>query len=682
MNPKRFLNATALIFLAILSGLPANAVSPNIVISQVYGGGGNSGATLKNDFIELYNRGTTAVDVTGWTVQYASASGTTWDSTVLSGTIQPGCYYLAQEAQGAGGTVDLPTPDATGSLALSATSGKVALVSNSTVLTGSCPSGVVDLVGYGTANCSEGSAAPGLTNTTAIFRANGGATDTDNNSADFSTAAPNPRNGTGAVTPTKPVATGSATPSPVAPGGTVLLVVTVTPGSNPTSTGLAVSGNLEQIGGSASQQFYNDATHGDVTAGDNKFSFQATVPADTATGTKSIAIGAMDAQSRTATTTITLAVAQAVTSDLQANMIFPQFADGGGYVSNFLLTNHTDTATTATLSYFSHTGTPLTITTEGVAATSYDVQVPAHGSAKVSTSGLPPEFIAGWVRVTTNPNVELGGNAVFQLFNGTTLFSEASVPGVLPISRIDFFADEEGGFKTGFALANPGNLTATGTLTLTRKDGTEFGTWPIHLESGNHIAIFLFEIFGDTAPSGRAEINLTSGYLAAIAMRYHTSAIFSTVSFGTPGFAPGGTAALFSPNGGVRDRLIAEINKAQSTIDIAIYSFTADAIRDALIAARNRGVAIRIIADTSQAEGSGSEIATLEGLGFNLKRMSGLSGGIMHNKVMIIDGKVLFTGSYNWSASAENYNFENAMFVTGSAVIQKYQAEFERLWVR
>jgi hypothetical protein len=75
---------------------PAYAVSPDIVISQVYGGGGNTSApaaTLKNDFIELYNRGTIAVDVTGWSVQYGSATGTTWTGkTILSGVIQPGQY--------------------------------------------------------------------------------------------------------------------------------------------------------------------------------------------------------------------------------------------------------------------------------------------------------------------------------------------------------------------------------------------------------------------------------------------------------------------------------------------------------------------------------------------------------------------------------------------------------------
>src|SRR5215213_9130738 len=74
----------------------AEAASPDIVISQVYGGGGNSGATIKNDFVELFNRGTTAVNLSGWSVQYASSAGTTWAATPLGGTLAPGKYYLVQ----------------------------------------------------------------------------------------------------------------------------------------------------------------------------------------------------------------------------------------------------------------------------------------------------------------------------------------------------------------------------------------------------------------------------------------------------------------------------------------------------------------------------------------------------------------------------------------------------------
>ena len=140
----------------------ARGVSSTVVISQIYGGGGNSGATLQNDFIELYNLGSTPITVTGWSVQYASAAGTTWQVTPLTGIIQPGRYYLVQQAAGTGGTVNLPTPDATGSIAMSATAGKVALVNSAAALTGGCPiptSQVVDFVGYGTANCFEGTAA-------------------------------------------------------------------------------------------------------------------------------------------------------------------------------------------------------------------------------------------------------------------------------------------------------------------------------------------------------------------------------------------------------------------------------------------------------------------------------------------------------------------------------------------
>ncbi|HYE66436.1 MAG TPA: lamin tail domain-containing protein, partial [Pyrinomonadaceae bacterium] len=170
----------------------------DVVISQVYGGGGNAGATLRNDFIELFNQGTTTANITGWSVQYNSATGSgNWQVTLLSGSIPPGGYYLVQQAQGAGGTTNLPTPNATGTIAMSATSGKVALINNSTPISGSCPSGasLVDLVGYGSANCFEGAGpAPTLSNTTAAFRKRGGCTDTDNNSADFSSGSPNPRN--------------------------------------------------------------------------------------------------------------------------------------------------------------------------------------------------------------------------------------------------------------------------------------------------------------------------------------------------------------------------------------------------------------------------------------------------------------------------------------------------------
>ncbi len=183
------------------SPVPRNSSSehdcnPSIVISQVYGGGGNSGAPYTNDFVELFNRGAMNVDINGWSIQYASATGTSWSVTNLNGTIAPGQYYLIQLAGGSVGS-PLPTPDATGTSNLSATAGKVALIDNNTALTGSCPTstGIIDFVGFGTtANCFEGSGPTvAASNTLAVLRDSNGCTDTDNNAADFTAAAPNPR---------------------------------------------------------------------------------------------------------------------------------------------------------------------------------------------------------------------------------------------------------------------------------------------------------------------------------------------------------------------------------------------------------------------------------------------------------------------------------------------------------
>src|ERR1700716_2141458 len=119
---------------AIASALlmSATVAQSQVVISQIYGGGGNAGATFKNDFIEVFNRGTAPVNLTGWSVQYTSSAGTTWQVTNLAGTLQPGQYFLVQESQGNGGTVNLPTPDAAGTIAMNAITGKVALVNTTT----------------------------------------------------------------------------------------------------------------------------------------------------------------------------------------------------------------------------------------------------------------------------------------------------------------------------------------------------------------------------------------------------------------------------------------------------------------------------------------------------------------------------------------------------------------------
>ncbi|MDQ2756565.1 MAG: lamin tail domain-containing protein [Actinomycetota bacterium] len=168
-----------------------------VVISEVYGGGGNSGAPYTNDFVELYNTSSTAVPVEGWSVQYGSSTGSTFSGrTTLTGSVPAHGYYLVQEGGGASGTA-LPTPDAVGTIAMSSASGKIALVSDSTTLTcgTTCATaaGVVDLVGFGSANEAAGFPTPLLSNTLSAQRKIAPFANTGDNSADFTVDGPTPK---------------------------------------------------------------------------------------------------------------------------------------------------------------------------------------------------------------------------------------------------------------------------------------------------------------------------------------------------------------------------------------------------------------------------------------------------------------------------------------------------------
>jgi hypothetical protein len=186
-------------------GQVEEALSTGVVISQVYGAGGNSGALYANDFVELFNRGATTVSLSGWSVQYASATGTSWTAVALGAkSIPPGGHFLVQLGPMSTTGAALPAPDATGSINMAAASGRVALANVTTALTCTLACAgtakVVDYVGYGIAIDYEGSgAAPLGTALTSVVRSSGGCTETDDNSADFTTAVPNPRNSTSAA---------------------------------------------------------------------------------------------------------------------------------------------------------------------------------------------------------------------------------------------------------------------------------------------------------------------------------------------------------------------------------------------------------------------------------------------------------------------------------------------------
>jgi predicted extracellular nuclease len=211
--------AAALLALAgSAGGAVPNGPSPDLVVSQIYGGGGNAEATYSHDYIEIFNRGTSTVVLDGKSLQYASATGAgvfganSGQLTELSGSLAPGRYLLVREATNNPAVGEpLPTPyleDAT-PINMSGSAGKVVIANGTTSLgcntAASCQANgndtrIIDLIGYGGANYFEGAAAPGLTNQTANFRAEGGCQDSDSNASDFGATTPAPRT---ADTPTR-----------------------------------------------------------------------------------------------------------------------------------------------------------------------------------------------------------------------------------------------------------------------------------------------------------------------------------------------------------------------------------------------------------------------------------------------------------------------------------------------
>lgn len=224
-----------------------------VVISQVYGGGGNSGASFTHDFIELFNPTSNPVDLTGWKVRYASAAGdfSSSNTTSLSGIIKPYSYLLIQQSGGTTGSF-LPTPDVQGKLSMGGSNGKVDLVN--------AAGDRIDFIGYGSASEYETSPTAALSNSTAAIRKeltfgqNDRGRDTDNNAADFTVTTPDPRNSASPVTPVTPgsgLGAVTANPEPNAwPAGTEITL-------NPPTVGASVYADVYLSSGNSGYQLVN-----------------------------------------------------------------------------------------------------------------------------------------------------------------------------------------------------------------------------------------------------------------------------------------------------------------------------------------------------------------------------------------------------------------------------------------
>ena len=258
-------------------------------------------------------------------------------------------------------------------------------------------------------------------------------------------------------------------PSPVAAGSATLLTVTVTPGSGPSSSGIAVNADLSSLGGSASQRFFDDGTNGDVTAGDNVFSFRADVPVSTSTGTQTIAATVVDGQLRTAGASIPLTLTRAIGTEVFS------ISDRGG------------------------------------------TSLSSQGTAQVPTLGY------GRIRPDSGRTTP-SGLGIFGFTSNGVLVSEAGVSAAAPVQSGRIFAEVNGPVNTGLAIANPNNSDATISFFFTDLTGENFGSGTLTLGANQQTAKFLDEApFSGVAPVLGTFTFISSVPISVVALRGFTN---------------------------------------------------------------------------------------------------------------------------------------------------------------
>ena len=179
--------------------------------------------------------------------------------------------------------------------------------------------------------------------------------------------------------------------------------------------------------------------------------------------------------------------------------------------------------------------------------------------------------------------------------------------------------------------------------------------------------------------SGRSTVTVTETFRTLVTT---TEVVGRTVTLTETVTQTGGQigAVCFSRTMDCASIIISLIDSARQSVLVAVFSFTSNPLADALIRAHRRGVEVRVVIEMEQANVRGSEYERLRSAGVAV-RLDGNSD-LMHHKFMVVDGRVVVTGSYNWSAAAEDRNDENVVVIYGEEIAALYSREFERVWAR
>jgi phosphatidylserine/phosphatidylglycerophosphate/cardiolipin synthase-like enzyme len=147
---------------------------------------------------------------------------------------------------------------------------------------------------------------------------------------------------------------------------------------------------------------------------------------------------------------------------------------------------------------------------------------------------------------------------------------------------------------------------------------------------------------------------------------------------GSPAIAE--TETIFSPEGSIKESILNEIESATTTLDLAIHEITSLDMAQALVKAKQRGVKVRIVADSKQAKLRSSQVNYLIHQGIPVKVLGGKEKGVMNHRFAILDGKRVLTGTFDWSETSAKWNYESILMINESEVVAAFQKEFEILW--
>jgi phosphatidylserine/phosphatidylglycerophosphate/cardiolipin synthase-like enzyme len=136
----------------------------------------------------------------------------------------------------------------------------------------------------------------------------------------------------------------------------------------------------------------------------------------------------------------------------------------------------------------------------------------------------------------------------------------------------------------------------------------------------------------------------------------------------------------FSPGEGIRRHLLRAIRDSRQQIDVAVYQFTSIELAEALAASKHRGVRVRVLTDQEKATAGGTAMRILREKGVEVRSLGVSEQSLMHHKFSVFDNRVVATGSYNWTNTAERANYENLVLFDDRDVVARFTREFQRLW--